>query len=119
MSVRFTAALCFNIFSNRFSVLQRYRQRRQRDDVQRVARSVEVDERGDKGDRDRDGDDERGAPASEEEEHDDDHEQQRVEHRLDERCGQRCRSGFAKVKSFTTNATSPPKRKPPATSNAK
>ncbi len=62
-----------------------YRQGRERHDVQRVARGVEIYERGDERYRYCDGDDERGAPASEEGEHHYNHEEQGVHHRLDQR----------------------------------
>ncbi len=58
---------------------------RQRHDVQRVAGGIEIDERGNERDGDGEGDDDRGAPATQEEQHHDDHEEQRIEHGLDER----------------------------------
>ena len=60
------------------------RKRRERDDVDRVARDGQIDERGDEREWDGDRNDQRGPPATEKEEDDKHDEEQGVEHRLRE-----------------------------------
>ena len=60
------------------------RQRRERNDVKRVACGKEVDKRSDKRDRDGDDDDNGSTPTTEECKHHDNHEEQCIEHGLGE-----------------------------------